>query len=137
MPRLRLARLSACFLLAASCGLAQRQRGELRLEVHDPAGAALVAAIDLTSDINQIHRTASTDGTGQYAAQDLPFGLYRVAVSHEGFQTFSQVLRIGSEVPVQLAVTLGVAPVQTSVEVTDSATLVDPSRASTVNSIGS
>jgi hypothetical protein len=137
MMDLRSLRLLGCFALAAVCCPAQRQRGELRLEVHDPAGAALVAVVDLVSDINQIHRTASTDVTGQYAAQDLPFGLYRVAVSHEGFQTSSQVVRVGSEVPVHLAVTLGVAPVQTNVEVTDSATLVDASRTSTVNSIGS
>ncbi len=104
--------------------------------MHDAAGGALVAAIDVTSDINQLHRNASTDASGHYAAQDLPFGLYRIRVSHLGFQTSTQVFRIGSEVPVYVTVTLGVAPIQTTVEVTDSATLVDPDRTSTVNSIG-
>lgn len=130
-------RLLACLTLAAVCGSAQRQRGELRLEVRDPAGGALIARVDLASDVNQFHRSASTDAAGQYAAQDMPFGLYRVAVSHEGFQKSSQVVRVGSEVPVRVSVTLGVAPIQTSVEVSDSATLVDPNRTSTVNSIGS
>jgi hypothetical protein len=106
------------------------------LEVHDAAAGALVAAVDLTSEINQLHRKASTDVNGRYAAQDLPFGLYRVSVSDPGFQTFTQVVRIGSEVPVHVSVTLGVAQIQTKVEVTDSATLVDPHRTSTVNSIG-
>ena len=129
-------RLLACFALAAVYGTAQHQRGELRLEVHDAAAGALVAAVDLTSEINQLHRKASTDVNGRYAAQDLPFGLYRVSVSDPGFQTFTQVVRIGSEVPVHVSVTLGVAQIQTKVEVTDSATLVDPHRTSTVNSIG-
>ena len=129
-------RLLAFFAIAAVCGTAQHQRGELRLEVHDAAGGALVAAVDLTSQINQLHRKASTDANGHYAAQDLPFGLYRVSVSDPGFQTFTQVVRVGSEVPVHVAVTLGVAQMQTKVEVTDSATLVDPNRTSTVNSIG-
>jgi hypothetical protein len=104
--------------------------------VHDAAGGALVAAIDVTSDINQLHRNASTDASGHYVALELPFGLYRISVSHLGFQTSTQVFRIGSEVPVNVAVTLGVAPIQTTVEVTDSATLVDPNRTSTVNSVG-
>jgi hypothetical protein len=125
-----------CFAAIAVCGLAQRERGELRLDVRDPAGAALVAAVDLTSDMNQLHRTGFTDIAGKYSAQDLPFGLYRVSVSHENFQTSTQVVRLGSEVPVHVTVTLGVAPVQTAVVVTESPTLIDPNRTSTVNSIG-
>jgi hypothetical protein len=105
--------------------------------VHDPVGGALVAAVDLASEINQLHRKASTDAGGQYNPQDLPFGLYHVSVSHPGFRTSTQLVRIGSEVPVHVAVTLGLAPIQSSLEVTDSATLVDPNRTSTVNSIGS
>jgi hypothetical protein len=131
-----LPRLLACFAIAAVGGFGQHQRGELRLEVLDPAGGALVAAIDLVSDSNQLHRSAATDVGGKYAAQDLPFGLYRISVSHEGFQTSTQVVRIGSEVPVHVTVTLGVAPIQTSVEVRDLATLVDPQSTSNVNSIG-
>src|SRR5882724_12232338 len=103
---------------------AQRQRGELRLEVRDPSGVAVAAAVDLTSEIQQLHRIASADAHGQYSAQDLPFGLFRVTVSHLGFQPSIQIVRIGSEVPVHLAVTLGVAPIQTSLEVTDAAMLV-------------
>ena len=118
------------------CALGQRQRGELRVEVRDPAGSGLAATVDLLSEINQLHRTSATDAAGQYAAQDLPFGLYRVRVSREGFQAFTQTLRIGSEIPVHLNVTLGVAPLETSLEVTDTATLVDPNRTSLVNSVG-
>jgi len=105
--------------------------------VLDPAGGALAAAVDVVSDINEIHRDGATDATGHYTAQDLPFGLYQVRVSREGFQSSTQLVRVGSQVPVVLSVTLGVTPVHTALEVTDSATLVDPNRTSTVNSIGS
>jgi outer membrane cobalamin receptor len=105
--------------------------------VHDGAGAALSASIDVTSEINQLHRNASTDASGHYVAQDLPFGLYRISVSHPGFKTSTQLVRIGSEVPMSMTVTLGVAPIHTTVEVTDSAALVDPNSTSPVNSIGS
>jgi hypothetical protein len=125
-----------CLAVTAIHGVAQRQRGELRLEVLDPAGSALVGPVDVVSELNELHRYGNTDATGHYTTQDLPFGLYRVRVSHEGFQAFTQLVRVGSEVPVVLTVTLGVAPVHSAVEVTDSATLVDPNRTSTVNSIG-
>ena len=116
--------------------MAQQQRGELRLEVHDPSGAMLIASVELVSELNQLRRTASTDAAGQYVAQDLPFGLYRLSVSHQGFQTAAQVVRISSEVPLQVAVTLGLAPVQTSLDVADAATLVDTERSGSVQSVG-
>jgi hypothetical protein len=134
--KLQTTRIVVCFAVTAVYGFAQRQRGELRLEVLDPAGSALVAAVDVVSELNELHRGGDTDATGRYTTQDLPFGLYRVRVSHEGFQTSTQLVRVGSEVPVVLTVTLGVAPLHSAVEVTDSATLVDPNRTSTVNSIG-
>jgi hypothetical protein len=130
-------RLALSFAFAVTILFGQRQRGELRLKVTDPGGGALVATVDLLSEINQVHRTGVTDAAGRYAAQDLPFGVYRVRVSREGFQTTTQVVRVGSEVPVELAITPGVSPIETRVDVTDSATLLDPSRASALNSIGS
>jgi hypothetical protein len=123
-------------VVMALCGFAQRQLGELRVRVTDPAGGALVATMDLLSEINQVHRSGVTDAEGRYAAQDLPFGLYRVRVSVEGFQTSVKVIRVGSEVPVELAITPGVAPIETRVDVTDSTTLLDPNRATVVNSVG-
>ena len=98
------------------------------MQVRDSGGGALAASIDLVSEINQLHRSGATDAAGQYAAQDLPFGLYKVRVSREGFQAATQVVRVGSEVPVQLTVALGIAAVRTSMEVSDSATLIDPTR---------
>ena len=129
-------RVAAALVLAAAGAMAQHQRGELHLDVRDPAGNSLVATVGLESDLNQIRRGGATNSAGVYAAFDLPFGVYRVTVSREGFQTASQPVRIESEVPVHLTMVLGVAPVQTVINVNETATLIDPSRSANVNSVG-
>ena len=114
----------------------QRARGELGIEVHDPQGAALAATAELVSDVNQLRRTFQVDHDGRYVAQDLPFGLYRLSLKAEGFAPWTDLVEIRSEVPIQVSVTLGLAVVTTKVEVSDSATLVDPNRTGTQYSIG-
>jgi len=126
----------ALFALATSAAHAQRIRGELRLEVRDPQGAALSPGAELISDANQLHRSFQVNPDGHYIAQDLPFGVYRLTLNSKGFARWTDLVEIRSEVPVRLSVTLGVAPVTTRVEVNDSATLVDPYRTGTQFSIG-
>jgi TonB-dependent Receptor Plug Domain len=126
----------ALFFLCAVSAEAQRVRGELRLEVHDPQDAAVAPSGELVSEANQFHRTFQVLADGHYVAQDLPFGVYRLSLHAEGFAPWSNLIEIRSEVPVRASVTLGVAPVTTQVEVNDSATLVDPSRTGSIYSIG-
>jgi outer membrane cobalamin receptor len=73
---------------------------------------------------------------GRYFAQELPFGTYRLKVSHPGFAPVGRLIQIRSEVPVMISVTLGLVPFRTSIDVTDSSTLVDTERARTVYSTG-
>ena len=115
---------------------AQRVRGELRIEVRDPQGAAMAPSAELVSDVNQLRRTFQVGADGRYTAQDLPFGVYRLSMSAHGFAPWTNLVEIRSEVPVYISVTLGLAPVTTQVEVSDSATLVDPYRTGTEYSIG-
>jgi outer membrane receptor for Fe3+-dicitrate len=126
----------AALCLTASALHAQRVRGELRIEVHDSAGAAVSADAELLSEANQLHRTFKIAQDGHYTAQDIPFGVYRLNISAEGFAPWSNLVNIRSEVPVRIPVTLGVAPVATQIQVTDSATLVDPSRTGSIYSVG-
>ena len=128
-------------LLVALCPTAstlhaQRVRGELRIEAHDSDGAPVAAEAELLSEANQLHRTFKIAQDGRYTAQDLPFGVYRLTINAEGFAPWSKLVDVRSEVPVRLAVTLGVAPVATQIQVTDSATLVDPSRTGSIYSVG-
>lgn len=126
----------AVLCLGANTLYAQRVRGELRIEVHDSAGATVPADAELLSEANQLHRTFKIAQDGRYTAQDLPFGVYRLNINAEGFAPWSNLLDIRSEVPLRIPVTLGVAPVATQIQVTDSATLVDPSRTGSIYSVG-
>src|SRR3989475_9402310 len=133
---LRAIGILAVFFLCALNARAQRVRGELRLEVHDPHGAAVSPAGELISEANGIRRTFVAGPEGRYVAQDLPFGIYRLSLQAEGFAPWSDLVEIHSEVPVRVAITLGVAPVTTQVQVNDSATLVDPYSTGSLYSIG-
>jgi len=129
-------------VLAMACvvvlqATAQQNRGELRLEVRDPQGAALVAQGELVSAGNQFQLNFHVGEDGRYVAQGLAFGVYRVSLTHGGFVPSTQLVEIRSMVPQQLSVTLGLTPVETQVEVNDAGTLVDPSRTGTVYTIGS
>ena len=125
------------FLLATTLNThAQRGRGEIRLEVRDPQGAALSASGELDSDVNQVRRTFQITADGSYVARELPFGMYRLSVSAKGFAAWTNLVEVRSEVPLLLSVTLGLAPVNTQVDVGDSATLLDQYRTGTQYSIG-
>ena len=115
--------------------LAQRVRGELRIEVKDPQGKDAAASAQLISESNQVNRQFTIGPEGRYAATELPFGAYRLTVTAEGFAEWTALFEIRSEVPVRAAVTLGMAPLATKVEVTDAATLVDPSETGTIYSL--
>ena len=134
--KMRIIAIFTLFFLCALNAWAQRVRGELRLEVHDPHGTALSPSGELVSEANGFRRTFVAGSEGRYVAQDLPFGVYRLSLHAEGFAPWSDLVEIRSEVPMRVAVTLGVAPLTTRVEVNDSATLVDPYSTGSLYSIG-
>jgi len=128
--------LAALVLMAGRTTNAQRARGELRIEVRDPQGAAVPTEAELVSDANQFRRTFRVGADGRYVVQDLAFGVYRLSINTQGFAPWSGLLEVRSEVPVHVSVSLGLAPVATQVQVNDSATLLDPSRTGTVYPVG-
>ena len=114
----------------------QSKTGELRLHVTDSAGLGVKSSVDLVSESNQFHDSLVTDETGSLDVQRLPFGIYRLQVSREGFAASTQSLEIRSAVPKDLDIKLSVAGTQESVTVTAKGTLIDPDRVGTVNEIG-
>jgi len=60
---------------------AQRDRGELRIEVRDPQGAVLAAAGEMVSEGNQFRLDFQTGEDGQFIAQNLAYGVYRVRLT--------------------------------------------------------
>ena len=116
--------------------LAQRLRGEVHLEVRDPGGAGVAAHGEILSEGNGFQRTLQIAADGHLLLQDLPFGVYRLRLTADGFAPWSGVVEVHSEVPVKLSVTLGVATVTTHVQVNDEITLVDPTRTGTLYTVG-
>lgn len=134
-----LAQIACCLVLAAlgaATAQAQHERGEIRLKVRDQEGGPLVASVKLASEANHVDRTFLTSSGGNYIARELPFGRYRLEVTYPGFVPFSKLVTVQSEVPVTVYVTLGLAPVRSSINVTSSATLIDPESPRTVYSAG-
>jgi hypothetical protein len=138
MTRLiRIFGMVACASLFALPAAAQRDRGELQIEVRDPQGATLSASGELVSEGNQFQLSFTVGDDGHYAARDLAFGVYRVSVSRSGFVPAVQLVEIRSMVPQHLSLTLGLKPVETQLQVSVTETLVDPSQTGTVYTVGS
>lgn len=134
---IQIIRIMSCVCFFALPAAAQRDRGELQIEVHDPLGATLSASGELVSEGNQFRLSFAVGDDGRYTAQDLAFGVYRVNVWHTGFVPAVQLVEIRSMVPQHLSLTLGLKTIETQVQVSETQTLVDPSRTSTVYTIGS
>ena len=130
MPRI------AVFLLCAASLFAQSDTGELRVKVTDQAGLPVPSKVELVSEANQVRQTWDTESDGTLILKRLTFGVYRIRVSHAGFASASQLVDVRSAIPKELRVTLGVAPIETTVVVSETATLLDPYRTGDVNRIG-
>jgi outer membrane cobalamin receptor len=124
-------------LLCALALFAQSNTGELRLHVTDQAGLPVQGSVELISQANQFRQNLETDREGNLFAKRLPFGIYRLQVRHEGFTNFSDTVEVRSAIPLEFHVTLGVAPIETTVLVSDTQTLIDPHRTGTAYRIGS
>lgn len=125
------------FSLLAVAALAQRNSGELRISVVDPAGLGVGAQGELTSGATAHRATIATTPEGKFTAKNLPFGTYHLTLKSSGFETYSNLVEIRSEIPKELQVRLGIAPIETAVVINDAATLLDTQRTGTTAFIGS
>lgn len=130
-------RLLLSILSSAVIGSAQRNAGEIRLQISDPSGSGIASAeAVLTGEATAVRRSALTDASGQFTFRALPFGLYSIRASRDGFNQAATIVDVRSELPLEVKLTLGVAPVETALVVRDSDTLLDPSRTSSVQNLG-
>ncbi len=76
-----------CGLFVGPSARAQTQNGEIKGVVTDPAGSRIPkAAVTATNQSTQIYRTVESSDTGDYVISNLQPGVYRVAVTKQGFQ---------------------------------------------------
>ena len=113
--RRQLARIAAAtvaaLLLLSRPGEAQIPTANILGTVRDSQGGAVPgASVTATNEGTQYSRTATTDGTGQYALRLLPVGKYTLVVSMPGFKTFSQqgiLLEVGRNARIDPVIELG------------------------------
>ena len=84
----------------------QQPTGEIRLQVQDPSGAVVEAAVRLRSPAAGLERTFQTDTQGSLSLPGLPFGRYSVEISKNGFATSSVEINVQTPSPVSQTVTL-------------------------------
>jgi len=80
--------------------------------VTDPTGAAIPnAKVVLTKTDTGTSRTSTTDNGGIYALPNVPVGPYKLTVTAEGFQTYSQTgtLEVGNSISIDPHMTVGSA----------------------------
>ena len=124
-------------VLLCARGFAQRGTGELRLSVADATGAAVGASVELVNESTATRQTVDLLPGVRYSFKNLPFGFYRLLVTHAGFTPSSELIEIRSEAPLNYEVKLGILPIETAVKVVESDTLIDPARTGAVSYIGS
>jgi hypothetical protein len=115
---------------AAALGQSTAINGTIRGRVVDTTGAAVPqATITVTNSATGFSRSGSTSDEGYYVFPNLPLGSYAVAVKREGFATqrhSNVVLEAGKDAVIDAQLSVG--QVETAIEVTGGAPVVEPAR---------
>src|ERR1700692_3138642 len=82
--------------LLVPCYFAQRGTGELRLSVKDATGAGIAATVELVNQSTDTRQTVNLPPDVRYTFKNLPFGFYRLLVTHAGFTPSSELIEIRS-----------------------------------------
>lgn len=113
-------------LVTACAAVAQIMEGELAVAVRDPSGQAVRARVEISAQSPRFTAEAEAGADGRAVLRRLPHGVYRLSVSHPGFEPFSETVEVRSAVPQTKSVTLRVAAVAEAVTVRDAAPILDP-----------
>jgi len=85
------AKLVFALTLAAACLRAQTGIAQISGTVRDPGGLLIAGAqVTVTQTSTGLTRTAQTGSDGSYILPSLPVGPYRLNITKEGFNAYSQ-----------------------------------------------
>jgi hypothetical protein len=94
----------------------------VRGSVKDPSGAVIPgASVTIYNPVSGFERTASTDASGGFTINNVPFNPYHLTVSATGFAPRTQDVDVKSGVPIDLNISLELAGGKTSVTVSTEA----------------
>ncbi|HEY7095840.1 MAG TPA: carboxypeptidase regulatory-like domain-containing protein [Terriglobales bacterium] len=90
MKKLQFCLVLLSFLVLALGAVAQVQNGQFTGIVTDPSGAAIAnAKVTVTNEGTNLSVTTTTNQTGNFTANQLPVGSYKITVEAPGFKTAS------------------------------------------------
>ena len=115
-------------LLLSPCAFGQRGTGEIRLSVGTPPARRWRPAPTSSARPRIPSRASIWPTDGRYVFKNLPFGIYRLLVSRNGFVSSYGADRGAVGAAAVHGVTLGIQPVATELKVTEADTLIDPDR---------
>src|SRR5437868_6001563 len=97
---------SAVFL-APQASAQSRSYTSVAGTVVDPSGAVVPgAAVEIHNPVSQFDRTTTTDSSGAFSIQNIPFNPYHMSVAATGFSPYAQDIDLRSPVPLNLKVSL-------------------------------
>jgi hypothetical protein len=122
-----------CLILAVAVPMSsQTTTGRILGTVTDQSGAAVAGASLVITDVQRgTSRTVATDASGEYAAPELPPGIYQLRAEAKGFKSTERpniVLEVAQDLRVDISLTPG--QVSEIVIVTDEVPLVNTTSAS-------
>ena len=118
----RLISLLAILTLFSVWAFGQAETGAIKGTVTDKTGAVVVGAkITATSvDTGCVRDTATTGSAGEYTITNLPPKTYNVTIEQQGFQKYTQRVKVGVGSKNEFRRKLAVTGASTTVEVTAS-----------------
>ena len=132
-----LGRRASLFILILSLGISafpplvagqnMGSAGVVKGTVKDPSGAVIPGAtVTIYNPVTGFERTASTDASGRFTFNNVPFNPYHLTVTATGFASHVQDVDLNSGVPISLNIAMQVSGGKTTVTVsTESSDLIE------------
>jgi len=119
-------------LCLAAIGYAQTDTARVVGTITDTTGAVLPNAnVTITEVTTGRVVTTTSNGTGEYAANALPIGKYKIEVAAQGFKTASADFQLQVSQVLEISLKLETGVTSTTVDVTGEVPLVDTATSST------
>ncbi|HXO88714.1 MAG TPA: TonB-dependent receptor [Candidatus Acidoferrales bacterium] len=109
-----------CLLAAVPAALAQNAGNSTVVAgtVADPTGAVIPGAtVTIHNPVSQFERSTTTDASGNFSFQNVPFNPYHMSVNAQGFAGYAQDIDVRSSVPLSIKVSLQLAGATSTVTV--------------------
>jgi len=114
-----------CFFLSLAAN-AQSNSASISGTVLDSTGAVVPnATVEIHNPVSAFDRSTTTDASGRFSFQNVPFNPYHLSVSGSAFAPYSQDVEVRSPVPLDIKINLKVAGSSETVTVESGGDLIE------------